>query len=825
MESIVDEAGMCVVNTESVQKRLSCMSPEEIQHANSVSTAFLSRLITLVNCSNSEYVKDTVNDMVRLLLNDIYSTEAVSTKFVTFSVTPEVPATASSGLEISSTNDQSIKFGEAIFSILGGLDPLAILSHMLDDGSGDPLSGGVAGLLSVLRGFNPVKIHDLVVIEKCQKPECKACHALKEALGNVDPVRGTVEDPFVALLFFFRCMNHKRLDFEGDIEGARASRVYQRNSGNPNMVEVNLRELLLSCVDVMGGDGIGRALVNTLRGTPESDMERLFSDSNEEWRTAVRGRVASMPLASRAVMTQVYCFLILSRYTVKSGDCMKQFLYTIFARFLYAASEVMFCQNSGASREVDGGRFLQYVDAMTKATVMSGSLVVEKVYRNWRTEDVSVTPILNMVSGKWREHLNDPTRIQIIDSILKTRIDDMARLSAFSTPSKNSPAAVSSGLDSVRSVRQAEKYIPFGFASTCRAGLHVLSNGISMQARMRSNGKNFHCNSFHILPSIKYAQPLGTKNLGHQSCFEQAISPRDVDNGTGRILGFITAFIDKQFVSPIPKTNDEFDKRVANIVKELIFTKKLISEDLVSSGAVLPSAKFWQNPVLPINQASTRANFVDSRIHTLFLLWQKPCIEATNVSSLTVSQLELLMSRDPAWAELISRVFYIIERISFQLADSMIKTASDGGDSSGDADAATVGSLLTNVLKFNDAKKAQQLIDHSLHNVEKEWTTAVSMDESTDEGPCLDGVKAQYSLNIYNLLRKIVIESDWDPATICHYSNFLSNLVNTMDDMLMRSINNSCPSSMSAAAFTNPKTNAASQQQQQQQMQYDEMEM
>nr|GAV93246.1 hypothetical protein SCV_126 [Chionoecetes opilio bacilliform virus] len=414
MKSVVDEAGMCVSNMENVRKRILSMGPEETHYVDEVSKKCLTNLIRIAHSPDSDKVKQATTGMITLLLQNIYSADAINSKFLSYNTTAVRAALMDK--DVSSAN-------RLVTSIMGTLDPLQILNHSLND-SGDSLSNGVDGIMSVLRGFNPIKIHDYIVIVKCEG--CEACTALQNTLE-----KDSIEDPIASLMYFLRCMNHKRLDFGGDLESAIASPAYIQNVGNNTIIEVPIRRLLLSCVDFLGGDNdrtLSNMEIEAQKAASIAAMDvshppiLFFADDNEPWVTALFERVSNMPLDARAFMCNVYCFMVFSRHISKTADPIKLFLYTIFARFLYASTEIMFHTHPGASSEVDNGRFLTYVDSLVKTVVLSGTLEVEKTFMSWRNNNISIAPLLGLISGSWRSvAMNSAKALNILSSVTSKR--------------------------------------------------------------------------------------------------------------------------------------------------------------------------------------------------------------------------------------------------------------------------------------------------------------------------------------------------------------------------------------------------------------------
>ena len=784
MEPIVDEAAMCVVNIESVSRRVESMGQEEMSYVSDISTQFLTHLIRLAHCPDANKVKEAALSMLRLLLNNIFDNNSLKNKFVTYKSLKDIATTNNLGGDANANN-----LGETIVSsMLGSLNPVAILSGVLDDGTeaGDTLSKSVNGILSVLKGYNPLKIDDIIMLEICDGGKgCTACTSLKKTLANENPVRNHQYCPSEALLYFFRCMNHRRLIFGGDTQSARASRTFIQHENDPRVVIVPIRNMLLNCIDFLANDGIDRSLASICADfANEGDS---YSDGNELWVRSLYEKVQRLGLQERAFIAQIYAFMMFSRHRQQSGDCIKQFLYTIFVRFLYSATEILFCANENASCEVDNGNLISYIEALTNTVVMGSTLNTMKAYLAWRNDGASAAPVMNLFSGCWKKNYGTHESLINLGVDMASYICELAKPSKLGARGGKKTPAETSGLDSIRSIRQAEKYIPFGFVEQYRGTLKMLPAGVSLYARNHSTGDNIPCNCFHILPCIKGGQALGPMGVGNQSSFEKVITPGDVDNGTGKVLGLITGYIDKTVLgTTAPANAADSEKRLNNFVKDIIFKKTVIHEDSVNQSRNMPHGSFWANPVMPAASLQTTARCFDTRMHTLFLVWQRPNVECPNVSALTASQLELMLSRDPKWAEFITRIYFNIERVSFQLADAIVKNMNEGDD----GDNAGGGSIFKLVLPshLKDANHAQKLIDISLGKVFGDWVAA-KMTEGN--GAEVTGVKAQYTFKLYQMLYDIVIKNDFNPSVLIAYSKFLCNYVKAMDELLMKILRSS----------------------------------
>nr|BDT63418.1 MAG: wsv332-like protein [Sesarmops intermedium nimavirus]GBG35567.1 wsv332-like protein [Sesarmops intermedium nimavirus] len=741
--AVIDETGMCVVNIKSITQRISSMTTEEFNYVSDISSQFLTHFIRLAHCPDANEVKDAAFSMFKLLLNSIFDNDSMKNKFVSYKSTQDLATESSSSKNV----------GEAIMSVIGPLDPIAILTNILNDGSSEGGGGNDTlskSIFSVLEGYNPLKLDDLIMLEKCgeEGQGCSACSQLQRTL---------ITSPNEALLYLLRCLNHRRFNFGGNIESARASSTFIKNENNPCVIIVPLRNLLLNCVDATG-------TLSKISASNGEGTDVLYSDSNEMWVSSLYESVKRLQVHERAYLSQIYAFLIFSRHRQQTGDCIKQFLYTIFARFLYSATEILFCANENASEEVDKGKFLAYIKGWINTSAMSCTLNTMKAYQSWRNEGSSVAPVLNLFSGKWKKHyINSET-------LAKVGLDIADFICSMANPIKGrSDDITTSGLDSVRSVRQADKYIPYGFVKQHRGSLRILPTGISAHAKQYSNGNNIPCNCFHVLSRIKGGEILGpTTQAVDQATFIKAITPGVVENGTGKIMGLITAYIDKTILGSVLPANDkECKERENKFMEDIIFSKMMIHEESMNHCKTVPPKRMLTNPITTMQRSIAKC--FDTRIYALLLLWQRPCVEYSNVSALTASQLELMLSKDPKWAEFITRIFFIMERVNFQLVDAIFKN--DG-----------LGVLFSPT----NTDAIQKLMDSSINIVFKDWAAATSSSSSTENTTNTVGAKAQYSSELYDILHKIVIEKDMDPACVIQYSHFLCGYVKYLDELLLK---------------------------------------
>nr|BDX26915.1 MAG: hypothetical protein [White spot syndrome virus] len=766
VDYILDENSACVVNVKSIRNRLGAMDAEEAQYAQDISAQLVTHIIRLAHCSESNKIKDTIASIAGLFINNIFDNNSTKNKLKTYNQ-----------FKAESQNKSSV------LNIFGSLDPLSMLSSFMGSdpakSGGENLDKSLGVLFEVLQNYNPCKIDDIVLLEMCPS-KCAACTGLKEAIRQ--------EQPMEAMLLFFKCINHNRFNFGSDIKSAYASETCMRYSQDERAVVVPLRSILLGCLD---------------RDDPAHTLSSFgdtieYADSDNAWVSSLFAAVSRMPMVDRAVIAHFYVYTMLSRHRRVSGDSFKQFVYTVFVRMIYSAIEILFCDTENSSVECGGKHFLSYVNAMVNVSVLGSTFNVLKAYRSWVVDQASVAPILDIISGGWKKNYPSPDHIKRVAYDISQVINHLASPSRM-VKGNNKASNVTSGLDSIRSVRQAEKYIPFGILEN-KAGygvINIAKHNISRPAREQSNGRNFNCNALHILPSIKGCEALGAqKGSADQTVnvFDNFVaSHMDIamkKQGSGKILGLLTSMIDRQgLTTSFPSSEAEYKKRIHDFTRYVIFSSTPINDELVNSRCILPHSNVLNSPISLRN--IDPESVPDTRFHFLLMMWQRPNIDEPNLSALTTSQLELLLSKNQKWDKLTTRAFFNIDRINFQMADAIIKNVSGSGFLDGSKTASSSSSAPNFFQIFSGAEcTAKQLqsirkfIGESMQHVQKEWSSAVNNGNRGVEN--YDGLNAQFSEELFELLYKLIIEEDMRPSSLIASSEFLSNYVNAMDELLIR---------------------------------------
>nr|BDT62645.1 MAG: wsv332-like protein [Metapenaeus ensis nimavirus] len=775
--NVIDQAGMCVVNFTSICRRVSSMSENEMECVSEISERFLSCLIRLAHCNDANLIRETAQNMAQILLNDIHDSSSLKDKFPSFTSLADMEQERQRQQDREGRGAGSISKDVLVTSLMGCLDPVTILSGLLgnDTGGGNAMTKGIDSILSMLKGYNPIKLDDLIVLERCQRGKgCVACLALQGELRNQDRA-----DPCSGLLYLLRCLYHRRLLFGGDSQSAQASPALRSNENNPNVIVVPLRSMLLNYVDSLGGPHSTEKLTR-LHETSKMNEIDTYSDRNKNWKHLVCERVRNIKsLKARGTLAQIYVFLVCSRYRPQTGDFIKQFLYTVFSRFLYSATEILFCDQENTSKEVDDGKFLKYFDALTNISVMGSSFQTMKAYLAWREGAASAAPILDIFSPSWRRDHGEAASLEKFGVDMSKYINDLAkptRLGASSYKKDNRKQQQSNH----RTRRAAECYMPFGLLDENGSFPRLSTSKLSFHAKKYSNGNNIPHNCFHILSNVEGASALGQTGRNDQAAFEETLSPDGVRRGSGKALGLITSIIDKSALNCEPPKNlEDHQQRVGDFMRDVVFKKQLVHEDSANAYSLLPDSRTIFNK----QAIETSPRCFDARVYTLFLLWQRPCIPYPNVSALTASQLELMLSKEPKWAKFITNLFFNIERTSFQLADAIVKSPGEGRGF-----AETLFGR-NNTGPFNSGQvdattKIQDFIEKAIGIVSKEWTSG-SFDAPPPSRKSVSSAKAQYSSKLFELLHDVIIVHDMNPTNLIANSDFLRNYIRFMDEMLM----------------------------------------
>lgn len=784
---------MCIIDIGQVKQRLQSMDYEEKDTVGKISGRYLANLVRMAHCPDLANLSGSVADLTDLTVNFILNTSKRDV-FKTFNHDDFASRRRQGVLEtlqnIPSNRENVDKLmGSMIESVAAtAFSSSTILSLIsLHFGGGvENVNSCVRKLLSMLRNYNPLYIEEVMWLNKCSnRPKCR-CHILKKMIdkGGAQPVE--------MLMAFFLCMNHKRRLYGGGLDAIYEQAIpnVKKLYNDPNVIRFPFREVMMAAIF---GPGFNISGDQHYRTSPET---------SELWMTILPNRIAEMSLEDRAFICMVYSFMFLSRYSNYTADSINSILYLIITKFILKSTETLFCIQENSSRLSDSGRFLKYMAGLIPAVVMSNPLIVEKSYVEWRMGNVPVTSILSLVHNRWRHGLvNGFDDINKASMCFSSKITKMAENSQYVKRLNGG----SNGLGDLRSKRNIEHYLPYGSIEVrgpITAPTSIVPNSSNMLGLSKkfSNGRNLPCNVFSVLPELPPLVPLGQHGKGDQSKFEdsafQGLAGGLNQVSFGRFLGFMTALIDRLFVNRLQQHSQESGeaerKMITGAINECIFNKaNNVSEFVLKNVTELPESKSIDIPF-----AREAMGVVGLRNGVALMPWQRPAVESPNINALSISQLELTMSKDPKWAEVMSELFFFIERIDYQVTHQMMKAVY----SRGEQDENVITRALT------DKASMLMVFDEAIKSVKTMWIQGGCLDDDSDvtraktgskrsfnenrdrhrqaKPAVLQGKHAFNSIKLYKCLRSICIDNDWNPAAIIGYSDFLVNYTSNLDDFV-----------------------------------------
>lgn len=764
---ILDETGMCVVPTEQIKRRLATMDPEEQRAVDEISVHFLYGLSRLAHTHDIAKIKDVCISMGKLALETILNTEGAAGVFKTLREDPAIAAATKVNNDKKKNNSERV-WTALLDSAANAFNPASILSFVGGQVGCNNMDQCIEKIPAVLGNTNPLYLEETVWLECCTDTNC-SCHHLSVILDS-DP---EYLDPSQLIPAFLACMNHKRV--YGETSGFEAhhktlNEVLKMPSRRNRVVKYPLGKVLRAC---LGGE--------------EASMEYI----------------SKMPIEDRAFASMVYMFLFFSRYVNvnMSGDLINRLLYTVVVKILLKCAETLFCEHENSSRSVDGGMFIQYVAGYLTTVIMGCPFVVERAFEEWRNNRFS-GPILTMVHNKWRDECGVDDVSTVSDMFIR-KVNEMAKKSRYCG---KMPGGVECTLGSSRSVRNREHYLPYGQYRINRGqGGTFLGatpeNGIMLgMSKQHSNGSNMPCNTFSVLPVIPPLVNLGPEGIVDQAKFESAFfGEKSNEDNSGRLLGFITAMIDKLFLNRFQnalsddnKADERIRKAIADAVSDCLFDRSRVVDGYVMNNVyTLPPSNQID---APINRREGIAS-IDVGRSSVFMQWRRPNVCSPNISALGVSQLELSMSRDPMWAPVLTRLYFFIERISAQITHRMVSSIYGPDSTISDEQR---GSMVS------DKNILLNVLNNAILDVKKEWIKGEggdmptsqraptgskrSFDESSlevnDESGVLSGVRANISSKIYSCLRDICITNDYNPQVIIGYTPSLILFSKDLEDFV-----------------------------------------
>nr|BDW09874.1 MAG: wsv332-like protein [Marsupenaeus japonicus pemonivirus] len=791
--TLVDAAGMCIVNGKSVQRRIESAGPDENGFLDWASPKFLAGLITLSHGGSLDAMPQTVLTLAELLVNHIHTPQAEGRLSSFQAHKPGV--TADGG--VSPVVDRLMK------STLSALNPRDLMSIFVEDYD-DAIDGSVAGdristktlkavvnrLISVFRGHNPLAINRVVVLRRCQPDlgDC-SCHRLA---GLVDRLDAPGEcDPLQALLAFAMCMNHRRIDNSpGDELSAEALPSVSRAClGDGGMLVVPLRKILLLCIDMFSQDAV---ISQSNAPLLASIAVEGASDENEEWVAALQARVAVMPRNTQAFLALVHCYLHFSRHKSVTADHFNLFLGVTCARILYSTAEMLYCHRSNATQEVDNGLFLSYLSAFVPITLMSAPLTIARAVNSWRNGEASISPVVSVLSSKWNRFLPTPEALENASGAL------IAQRYELMKPSRLLNNARGNLSSEARSIRGVECYKCFGVFKDDRSGtLSTEGLGLAMKA---SDGHNIACNALHLLPVLDMADRLRASSSLPQATFDACVLPGATDHSSGRALGFLTGLVNRHVCStPLSVAADSDSaqmesviKRVGMLLETVYFPRRYLSSEVLMGSTHLPHKKILlRSNDTSVGKRHRTESAIDARGIVLFLPWQRPNISESNVSALGVSQIEMSLCHDPGWTDRLALAYFFLERISFAFVKNLFAVTAEGEGEGCPSLAQLLGSQ--NVDQAHRQSATKQFLDSAIAKTKASWMSGLRQRKNcadTDISPeeILNSPNSQRSANLFSLLYNIVVTADLDPLTIAMSAKSVVGLVESMDDLLLKVI-------------------------------------
>lgn len=795
---ITDEAGMCIIDIGQVKQRLEYMDSDEKDAVRKISGRYLANLVRMAHCPDLASLSGSVADLTDLIVNFILNTTQRDV-FKTFKDDDFVSKRRQGELKTLQNipnNRENIHklMGSIIESVaataFNSSTILSFISLNFGGGAGNTNSC-VQKLLSMLKNYNPLYIEEVIWLNKCSNhPKC-SCHALKKMLddGSAQPVE--------MLMSFFLCMNHKRR-----LYGAGLDAIYEQAIPNvtklykdPNVIRFPFREVMMAAIFGTGFNIFG------------DQHYRTSPETSELWMTILLDRIAEMSLEDRAFMCMVYSFMFFSRYSNFTADSINSIFYLIITRFILKSTETLFCIQENSSRLSDGGQFLKYMAGLIPTVVMSNPLIVEKAYNEWRNGNVPVTAILSLVHNKWRhDFVNGVDDLHKASTCFSSKITEMANNSQYVKRLNNNKPV---GLGSSRSKRYIEHYLPYGSIKvrgpiTAPTSVMFNSSNLLGLSKNFSNGRNLPCNVFSVLPELPPLAPLGRHGKGDQTRFEdaafQGFGGKLNQVSFGRFLGFLTALIDRHFISRLQQQSQESGeaerRMITDAINECIFNKvNNVSEFVLNNVTELPESRSIDT--LPFSREVM--GVVGLRNGVALMPWQRPAVESPNISALSISQLELTMSKDPNWAKVMSEFFFFIERIDYQITHQIIKTMYSRGEQNEDVIVRAVTDKASILMSFDEAITTVKTMwiqggcldddDSDANRVKtgnkRSFNENGAKHHNQWEGPAiLQGKHAFNSIKLYNCLRSICIDNDWNPSVIIGYSDFLVNYTANLDDFV-----------------------------------------
>ena len=823
---IIDESGMCVVDMGSIKKRISTMNSDEKVHVEMVSERFLPSLIQMVHCKNLWGENEMIAQKLALcVLEDIHMNRENYFRSFRDRKTEEIR-------QQQHEKQQQQDSENALYnSLLGVIDPIQLLNVFMPTNEKNPDGSDVSAAsvaikrtLEVLKGFNPIQLDDFVVLKMCRGDaicnsdgHCSSVCRQLQTETNKMVKENDYSKALNLLMMFFRCMDHKRVHFGGDgslfdvfVASRQAHMTLPLNM--EDCIVFPLRRVLLACIDFIAADknySVSRVLCRDWSGDANTptvvEINNTLTESTKK-----------MSLEERAFLSMVYSFLIFSKFVAASADTLNRFLYVLIARFVYTAAEILWCERENSSELSDGGKFLRYVSAFVPAVCMANPFVVEQAVAAWKdNESDTLGPIVRLLDDGWSSgHTPEKnTSLKILSEELKRMLEVFSRHSHLVWHPKSNKKTRFTGLDNIRSVRYNEYYVPYGIIESCNRGsVQISSRNLPLSCR-HSSGSNIRCNGFTLLSHFPGCEQLGPNGNSPHAEFPGALIPLGdtKTQDSGRFLGFITNYIDKEFIQ------DRGINNTGNYIGHRVLEKTAVCLETISKCYTLPNRdqlgvfSRGRGTGVVTTAGGENKHCVAAQLRSLivYLPWQRPNIPRPNLSALAASQLELMMSRSTQYFPTITKNYFHLERVCFQVTSAAFKSISEEMGAPNalkkEATVATAEDPYHTLAPFgvNNAQEAQAIMEKAFEKVRREFalknpdhfssergeatTTTTTTTTTTPTSNC-GSFTPFFCQKLYDSLRDVIIKNDWSPRKFIIQAPFLCKYAVVLDDIFMRMI-------------------------------------
>ena len=793
----MDELGNCFINVDDVSKKYSSISSKQREFILECGRNLLYTLSiittqrtfpktdrqhnqnSLPGGQENQYIEDFVN----MVLKSVYNPKSVLNSSELFN---HEECLAMGGTD--TVNDDFGSF-ESIFKFIERLN---------SNGNGSNTQGQVptstqitSSLLHALKFNNPLYLHHDIFLKLCADKECN-CHVLKWTMEHaVETGPNKYNSYLKCLTFFLYSINHQRIDCSGDGKNMQASPIHYGLDDARSYVHIPLHKLLLGA--------IYKTDVNT--NTP-IDKDQLTS------------KIMQLPYHELAILSHIYVYLIFSRHKMNTGCPVTAYLRNIITKIIKCTLDVIFCTRENSTSSVDTGRYEKYIVANLNIELVSPVFNTASALMK-TLQSGSMANMLDIISPtlKDRHYNSAPLLVELTKKITQC-MADMNRVSTFAPNSRKAqtkPHRYRVQLPLTQTKMFNECYIPFGVVAGGNSSDPSVNKPHLPQSVLKaSNGNNLQCNVLHLLPQIQGCANLGNVTAYSDGCvrdppqsnFELLVShwngldlPENIDGsmcGTGNTLGFLTSFISRSGVDEMLNRQ----KDALTVFKNQFLENNMYSEDFVNQYRYLPheSDLYSRQFLSLVNQQALqprrRDRSVKFLVHELgqlicLLMWQTPNIEGPNISSLAVSQMELLLSKGFVDGDIkktqencksISILYAIFSKQSMQFVDALSSLTINN-----DQDDEEMGSnsggleILMDMITCKDKDKVLQnkvkLLENAVRKTKKQWQN----DRQSQKLECA-----------MNQLYDIIVTHDYSPAAIVGYSSHINEFIRDCRDIITK---------------------------------------